>query len=117
MIELNNVYTDSTTFRTPVSIRGNLVSYWFTEREPIVGKEELIGCMELETFEKTHKLYVKPMTFKRIKEDGIKKLVDYSGETREVIGFSSSNKLVVFSEKWGASSRHEEEIKYWKVAE
>lgn len=117
MIELNKVYTDGDYFRTPVSIRGNLVSYWVTEREPIVGKEEQIGCMELEIFEKTHNLYVKTMTFQRIKNEGIKNLMDASGEIREVIGFSSNNKLVVFREDCGASSWFEEGIKDWKVVE
>ena len=117
MIELNKVYADGNYFITPVAVRGNRVVYWLCALEKAIGEEEYNGSMSIEAFEKTHTLYVKPMTFQRIKDEGIKNLVDASGETREVVGFSSNGKLVAFNENRGASSWHEEEIKDWMVAE
>ena len=117
MIELNKVYIEGNVFRTPIAVINNTVAYWTTSNPEELGKEFIAGYMTLDAFEKKHTQYSKPMTFQRIKEEGIKKLVDSSGGTRKVVGFSSNNKLVVFSENLGASSWLEEEIKYWKVVE
>ena len=117
MIELNKVYTEGNVFRTPIAVMNNTVAYWFTSNQDELGKEVVAGYMTLDAFEKIHTQYSKPMTFQIIKDEGIKKLVDPSGRTKEVIGFSSNNKLVVFSENLGASSWREEEIKDWEVVE
>ena len=117
MIELNKVYTDGNVFRTPIDVMNNTVAYWFTSNEKELGKEVVAGYMTLDAFEKAHTQYSNPMTFQRIKDEGIKKLASTNDIIREVIGFSSNNELVVFNEDCGASSWFEVQITDWTVAE
>ena len=118
MIELNKVYTDGDYFRTPVAVRGDRVVYWLCAFERTIGKEDNTGNMSIEVFEKTHKLYDKPMTFQRIKDEGIKKLISNDGNARFVVGFESSGCLVTESLTFGLiTAWRESEIYHWKVAE
>ena len=116
-IELNKVYTSGSVFRTPVAVRGDTVFYIFTPFESLIGKEKACALVKIDEFIEDNKLYVKQMTFKRIKDENIKKLVDPNNVNKEVIGFSSNNKLITYTYGVGPSSWYKEQIKDWKVAE
>ena len=100
-IELNKVYADGRIFRLPVSIMNGAVLYWWTVACDEIEKAANSSQAPVECFLENNKLYKKPMTFQRIKDEGIKKLEDEIGQQKEVMGFASDGSLVTYMTNWG----------------
>ena len=116
-IMIGQVYEDSDGFyRTPISIKNDKVAYWLACSKEKIGVEESSGASSASDFLQHNKPYTPPMTFQRIKDEGIKVLISGEALKREVIGFSSNGRLIVYGNSIGASSWLEDQIKNWKVA-
>lgn len=116
-IEIGKVYVsnDGGFYKTPIAVKGEVVVYWWTSIVDCIGEETNASHKSVQAFLENNKLYKKPMTFQRIKDEGIKTLVDNIGQVREVIGFASDGSLVTYMANWGAAHWYGSEVKDWEA--
>ena len=116
-IEIGKVYVsnDGGFYKTPIAVKNDSVAYWWTSDVDRIGGETSVCYSFVSSFLENNKIYKKPMTFQRIKDEGIKTLVDNIGQVREVIGFASDGALVTYMTNWGAAYWYESEIKEWEA--